>query len=79
MGVPDADRGEVPIAVLAVEGEMPEADLRRRCREELSAFKVPVRFVFRPLTAFPRTATGKVDRRRLREEVTRAAARAEDV
>ena len=54
--------------------EAAEAGLRRHCREQLSAFKVPVKFLFRPAAAFPRTATGKVDRRRLCEEVARAVA-----
>ena len=80
VGVPDADRGEVPVAVIDLgrEGggddppEAAEAGLRRHCREQLSAFKVPVTFLFRPAAAFPRTATGKVDRRRLRDEVARA-------
>ena len=77
VGLPDADRGEVPVAVLDVEGDLEaeanreaaEARLRRHCRELLSAFKVPVRFLFRPGADFPRTPTGKIDRRRLREEV----------
>ncbi len=79
VGVPDTDRGEVLVAVLEVEGDLEgeagretaEARLRRHCRELLSAFKVPVRFLFRPGADFPRTPTGKIDRRRLREEVAR--------
>jgi len=39
---------------------------------------VPVRFFFRPGSDFPRTATGKVDRRRLREEIARIAARRDE-
>jgi fatty-acyl-CoA synthase len=80
VGVPDAELGEVPVAVIDLEGETGgeattaaiEAGLRRHCRDQLSAFKVPVRFLFGSAAALPRTSTGKVDRRRLRDEVARA-------
>ncbi len=79
VGLPDPDRGEVPVAVVELgrggeDVEAAEAGLRRHCREQLSAFKVPVKFVFRSAAAFPRTATGKVDRRRLRDDVVRLLA-----
>jgi fatty-acyl-CoA synthase len=80
VGVPDAELGEVPVAVIDLEGEpggeattaATEAGLRRHCRDQLSAFKVPVCFLFGSAAALPRTPTGKVDRRRLRDEVARA-------
>ena len=65
VGVPDAERGQVvAAAVLADEGqEFDEADLRERLRTELSAYKIPRRFIV--LTELPLMSSGKVDVRRL--------------
>ena len=54
----------VAAAVLADEGqEFDEADLRERLRTELSAYKIPRRFIV--LTELPLMSSGKVDVRRL--------------
>jgi fatty-acyl-CoA synthase len=45
--------------------------LRAFCRERLASYKVPARIVFRKADEFPRTATGKVQKPRLREEMER--------
>ncbi len=52
--------------VVAIAGDAPtEAELIEFCRAGLASFKRPRRVLF--LTAFPLTATGKVQRFRLRE------------
>jgi acyl-CoA synthetase (AMP-forming)/AMP-acid ligase II len=51
--------------------EATEDALRVFCRERLASYKVPARIVFRKADEFPRTATGKVQKPRLREELQR--------
>jgi benzoate-CoA ligase family protein len=67
VAVPDADGLDKPVAcVVARKGDAPtEAELIEFCRAGLASFKRPRRVLF--LTAFPLTATGKVQRFRLRE------------
>jgi malonyl-CoA/methylmalonyl-CoA synthetase len=65
VGVPDAVRGELPVAFLV--GEFDEDDLARRCREQLASFKVPRRFV--RVDTLPRTPLGKVQKHLLREKL----------
>jgi acyl-coenzyme A synthetase/AMP-(fatty) acid ligase len=67
VAVPDADGLDKPVAcVVARKGaELTEAELIEFCRAGLASFKRPRRVLF--LTAFPLTATGKVQRFRLRE------------
>lgn len=64
VGVPDRRWGQVVVAVVA--GEAPDlpARLDPWCRERLSGPRVPRRW--QVLDRLPRTATGKVDRARLR-------------
>ena len=73
-----ADRAKGEIAAAAVElhpGIMATADaLTTFCRERLASYKVPARIVFRKADEFPRTATGKVQKPRLREELERSCA-----
>lgn len=67
IGVPDDRLGEriVAYVVLDAGASVPEATLLRRCSDQLARYKVPreVRF----MEALPRNATGKIDRRRLRD------------
>jgi len=68
IGEPHPLRGEVPVAVVKLRDGAPELDPRdiaRFCGERLAAYKVPkdVRFV----EQMPKTATGKVLKRALRE------------
>jgi benzoate-CoA ligase family protein len=67
VAVPDADGLDKPVAcVVARPGTSPTADeLVEWCRAGLSSFKRPRHVLF--LDAFPLTATGKVQRFRLRE------------
>jgi O-succinylbenzoic acid--CoA ligase len=63
-GVPDDEWGQRVIANIVPADAAPDTTaLRTWCRARLAAFKVPVAFEVVP--ALPRTATGKLDRRRL--------------
>jgi long-chain acyl-CoA synthetase len=70
IGVPDARKGEQPLAfVAAQEGiELQEGPVLHFAREQLADYKVPRHIVFLP--ALPRNATGKV----LKTELRKAAA-----
>jgi fatty-acyl-CoA synthase len=73
VGVSDRDRGEVGVAAVELdEGATATAEaLTAFCREHLASYKVPARIVFRKADEFPRTATGKVQKPRLREDLER--------
>ena len=60
VGVPDAVRGEVPVAYLVCEAGIDLTGLEATMRRELASFKVPRTFV--RLDALPRTALGKVQK-----------------
>jgi fatty-acyl-CoA synthase len=72
VGVPDRARGEVGVAAVELrEGATATAEaLTAFCREHLASYKVPARVVFRKADELPRTATGKVQKPRLREELS---------
>ncbi|PZG15619.1 AMP-binding protein [Nonomuraea aridisoli] len=70
IGVPDPDWGQNVLAVVqpaadAVPGDELADDLRAHCAGQLASFKIPRRFEFR--SDFPRTETGKLQRRKLRD------------
>ena len=67
LGVPDARRGELPVACFA--GEADPAALEAACRRLLASFKVPRSFL--RVDALPRNAMGKVDKGRLRDALAR--------
>jgi fatty-acyl-CoA synthase len=67
---PDARWGEVPVAFVARRDESLTADeLRARCRAQLAGYKQPADIVFIPLDAFPRSASGKVQRHELEKRL----------
>jgi len=70
IGVPNDEYGEeIKAVVVANEGVEAEAlgdTLRAFCREQLASYKVPRSIDF--VEALPRTGTGKVQKRKLREE-----------
>ena len=70
LGLPDAALGERVAAVVRLhDGASADAeDLRAHVRERLASFKIPDHIVFRT-ELLPRTATGKVLKRDLREEL----------
>jgi fatty-acyl-CoA synthase len=73
VGVPDRAKGEVGVAAVELRAGMTASAeaLTAFCRERLASYKVPARIVFRRADEFPRTATGKVQKPRLREELVK--------
>jgi len=70
IGVPDPEWGQRVVAVIqptpgAAGGDELAAELASHCTAQLASFKCPRRFEF--VTEFPRTETGKVQRRVLRD------------
>jgi malonyl-CoA/methylmalonyl-CoA synthetase len=70
VGVPDAVRGEIPVAYVVIEDGWDAGAIERICRERLASFKVPRSFVV--VDTLPRTALGKVQKHEL---VARATSR----
>ena len=64
-GVPDAVRGEIPVAYVVSNGELDAAMLEGACRANLASFKVPRAFV--AVDQLPRTALGKIQKHLLPE------------
>jgi malonyl-CoA/methylmalonyl-CoA synthetase len=60
VGVPDARRGELPVAYVVADVTLDSAALEATCRRALASFKVPRAFV--RVDALPRTALGKVQK-----------------
>lgn len=67
VGLPDAVKGEIPVAyvVLRQGAAVAAAELQQYCRQGLAAYKVPRRVVL--TDALPLSATGKILRREVRE------------
>ena len=68
LGAPDPRWGEVPRAVVALKGQATADELAAFCLQRLGKYKVPRSFSF--LLELPKTAAGKIDRRRLQAEVS---------
>ena len=66
-GIPDDKYGELVGAAVTVTEEVPPRDLAEHCRGRLAGFKVPARIYL--LEEIPRTATGKIQRRRVADVV----------
>jgi fatty-acyl-CoA synthase len=63
---PDPKWGEVPIAFVARRDEtLAKDELRRLCREQLAGYKQPREIRFISFEAFPRSASGKIQRHEL--------------
>jgi acyl-CoA synthetase (AMP-forming)/AMP-acid ligase II len=71
VGVPDAEVGQRVCGVVVLhDGATLDADeLRSRCRRELSAYKVPKQWVFLDLDQIPYSASDKVDKAKLVEQI----------
>jgi fatty-acyl-CoA synthase len=76
VGLPDATWGEAVHAVIvprdaarAAPGSALADELQAWCRERIAGFKRPRAFVFIAEDRMPRTATGKIQHRRLREQL----------
>ncbi|MEY8040347.1 class I adenylate-forming enzyme family protein [Saccharopolyspora cebuensis] len=76
VGVPHRELGEEVVAVVTARSGsgVDAAALRAHVGQRLAAFKVPAHVVFHA-GELPRTTTGKVLKRRLREQITDAVAR----
>jgi fatty-acyl-CoA synthase len=63
---PDPKWGEVPVAFVARRDDaLTEEELRQLCRKQLAGFKQPKAIHFIPFEAFPRSASGKIQRHEL--------------
>lgn len=69
VGVPDARRGQLVAAVVVVPdgAAFDEAALHDRLKAELSAYKIPRRFVAVSRSQLPLLSSGKIDTQRLRK------------
>ncbi|MGZ6780853.1 MAG: ANL family adenylate-forming protein, partial [Mycobacterium sp.] len=64
-GIPDPDRGEAVVAVIATDEDIDEPALRRELKRELSAYKIPRRIIAVKPAHVPLLSSGKVDVKRL--------------
>jgi acyl-CoA synthetase (AMP-forming)/AMP-acid ligase II len=64
-GIPDPDRGQAVVAVIATDAAVDESSLRNELKRELSAYKIPKRIVALPPARMPVLSSGKVDVMRL--------------
>jgi acyl-CoA synthetase (AMP-forming)/AMP-acid ligase II len=71
IGMPDAKWGESVLAavVLRAEGGVSEADLLEWCKGRIASFKRPKSVLFLAEAEMPRTATGKIQHRVLRDRL----------
>ena len=66
----DPKWGEVPVAFVARHDDtVTEEELRTRCRAQLAGFKQPKEIHFIPFDAFPRSASGKIQRHELEQRL----------
>ncbi|OYU70405.1 MAG: AMP-dependent synthetase [Alphaproteobacteria bacterium PA2] len=68
VGLPDDDWGEAVTAIVISDGTTSPAELRDFAKSRLSAYKAPKTVVF--VEALPLTTYGKVDKKRLRQELS---------
>src|SRR5262249_3333866 len=73
----DARWGEVPVAFVARRAAVDEAELLALCRARLAGYKQPRRICFVELDAFPRSASGKIQRHELERYFAAMVARLE--
>ena len=69
IGIEDEDWGSRPVAAVVWQGDSETAirDLFRHCQERLARYKVPDRILILP--ELPRSASGKLLRQALREQI----------
>jgi len=66
VGVPDEKLGEVVKAFIIPDGEVGEEEIKEFCRQRVANFKVPKYVEF--VDEFPMTASGKIQKYKLREK-----------
>ena len=78
VGVPSKKYGEEVVAFVQLkEGEMAtEEELKEFCKDKIAFHKIPAYFFF--VDEYPTTASGKIQKYKLREEATRLLGREED-
>jgi acyl-CoA synthetase (AMP-forming)/AMP-acid ligase II len=71
IGVTDEKWGETVVAVVVLKSgaECNEDELKQWCKSRLAGYKQPRHYVYKCSDDLPRTATGKVMHRRLREVI----------
>ncbi|MFZ2005602.1 MAG: AMP-binding protein [Stellaceae bacterium] len=71
VGVPDAAKGEIVAAAIELRpgAAADPAAIVAFCRERLASYKAPARLVFKTAAEFPHTATGKIHKPGLKEEL----------
>lgn len=71
VGVPERLKGEIVAAAieLRTDAKPDVAAITAFCRQHLASYKVPTRIAFRAASDFPRTATGKIHKPGLRQEL----------
>ncbi|RLI15707.1 MAG: long-chain fatty acid--CoA ligase [Candidatus Hecatellales archaeon] len=71
VGLPDPKWGEAVTAVITPKaGEtLTEEEIKQWCRGKISGYMIPKKIVFIKADEYPRTAVGKIIRRRLREKL----------
>ncbi|EUA49968.1 fadD family domain protein [Mycobacterium xenopi 3993] len=69
IGLPDAERGQVVAAVIALEdgAVFDEEVTREQLSSELSSYKIPRRFATMRAADIPLVSSGKVDLQRLKQ------------
>lgn len=67
IGVPDSLLGEKIVAFINSTEKISEEEIVKYCRSNLALFKVPSEYNF--IDVFPRSATGKIQKKKLREMV----------
>lgn len=73
VGTPDGEDGEAIVAFVVARGRLREADLRDHIRTNLTGYKHPQEIAF--TDRLPRTASGKIDRGRLKSIADRGLPR----
>ena len=78
VGVPSKKYGEEVVAFVQLkEGQMAtEEELKEFCRDKIAFHKIPAYWFF--VDEYPTTASGKIQKYKLREEATRLLGREED-
>jgi acyl-CoA synthetase (AMP-forming)/AMP-acid ligase II len=70
IGIPDDKWGEMVMAVVILKAECDEKSVIDFCRDKIAGYKRPKRVIFIKQDEMPRTATGKILHRLLRERYT---------
>jgi len=70
IGLPDEKWGEKVTAVIVPKGKIDELTIKEYCSDKLARFKIPKQVIFIKDEEMPRTGTGKILHRVLRERYT---------